>query len=165
MTDSELNINKILVYIDGTDTCITAAQYSIWLAKTLKCQLHAIYVVDEKILDDLMRAKIFIKEEALDYELDLEEDGKRYLRHVSELAKAKGLECATILVRGEVNAEVVKAVKELGAGVLVMNELEEAASRRDTFFDEKERMMRKCPCSVVIVKDEDTVADIYETLP
>ena len=165
MTDNGLDFNKILVYIDGTDTCITAAQYSIWLAKTLQCQLHAIYVVDEKILDDLMRAKIFIKEEAMDYEMDLEEDGKRYLRHVSDLAKAKGLECATTLVRGEVNAEVVKAIKELGSGILVMNELEESSSRRDTFFDEKERMMRNCPCSVVIVKDEDAVADMYENLP
>ena len=46
-----------------------------------------------------------------------------------------------------------------------MNEMEEATSRRDTFFDEKERILRKCPCSVVIVKDEDRVAQMYENLP
>jgi len=164
VANNGINLQKILVYIDGTDTCITAAQYSICLAKAFNCRLHAIYVVDEKILDDLMRAKIFIKEEALDYEMDLEEDGKRYLRHVSELAKAKGIECETILVRGEVNAEVVNKIKELGIDLLVMNELEEAASRRDTFFDEKERIMRKCPATVVIVKNEDAVAQIYENL-
>ena len=164
MADSSSEISKILVYIDGTDTSITAAQYGICLAKAFNSRFYAMYVIDEKILNDLLRAKIFIKEEALDYEYDLEQDGKRYLKHVEEIARAKGLECETILVRGEVNVEVVKTLKEQAIDLLVMNELEEAASRRDTFFDEKERILRKCPCSLVIAKDEDRIYQMYEDL-
>ena len=142
MADNASGTNKIMVYIDGTDTSITAAQYGVYLAKVMGSELHAMYVVDEKILNDLLKAKIFIKEEALDYEYDLEQDGKRYLRHVEELAKSKNIPCETTLTRGEVNAEVIQKIKELGIDLLVMNELEEATSRRDTFFDEKERILR-----------------------
>jgi len=164
VADNKAGINQIMVYIDGTDTSITAAQYAVYLAKTLNCRLYAMYVVDEKILNDLLKAKIFIKEEALDYEYDLEQDGKRYLKHVEEIAKSKNIQCDTILTRGEVNAEVTRKIKELGIDLLIMNELEAAASRRDTFFDEKERIMRKCACSVIIIKDEDFVSEIYENL-
>jgi len=159
---ASLDVQKLLVYIDGTDTCISAAQYAICMAKTLNCPLQAIYVVDEKILEDLLRARIFIKSEAMDYEMDLEQDGKRYLNHVNELAKAKNIECETILAKGEVNAEVTKVLKEQNVDLLIMNELDEATSRRDTFFDEKERILRKAHCTVIIVKDEDRVADMYD---
>ncbi|GAI92163.1 unnamed protein product, partial [marine sediment metagenome] len=118
----------------------------------------------EKILAELLRARIFIKEEALDYEHDLEEDGRRYLNHIEELARAKGIECETMLLRGEVNAEVLKHVKELEIDLLVLNEMEELSSRREAFFDEKERILRKAPCPTIIVKDDEKVQDMYDNL-
>jgi len=154
----------ILVYIDGSDTCITAAQYALFLAKSLRKALCALYVVDTKVLADLVKARIFIKTEAADYEYDLQEDGRRYLSYVESLARAKGLACETELVTGEVNVEVAKKAKAMGAEILVLNELERHRSRRDSHFDEKERILRRVECTVVIVKDEERVAELYEGL-
>ena len=97
----------VLVYIDGSDTCITAAQYGIYLAKRLAMPLSAVYVVDTKVLADLVKARIFVKTEAADYEYDIRQDGKRYLSYVAQLARAKGLDCDTEILTGEVNLEVV----------------------------------------------------------
>jgi nucleotide-binding universal stress UspA family protein len=48
--------------------------------------------------------------------------------------------------------------------LLVIGELSRIRSRRDEFYDETERAMRSVPCSVLIVKDEDAVYDMYEAL-
>jgi nucleotide-binding universal stress UspA family protein len=154
----------ILVYIDGSDTCITAAQCAIFLAKSLGRGLTALYVVDTKVLGELVKARIFVKAEAEDYEYDLERDGKRYLSYVERMANAKGVECTTELLTGEPNVEVVKKVRELDAEILVLNELEPHRSRRDTQFDEKERMMRQVGCTVVIAKGEEKMGKLYESL-
>ncbi len=154
----------ILVYIDGSDTCITAAQYAVFLAKSLSRSLTAIYVVDTKVLADLIKARIFVKEEAFDYEYDLQQDGKRYLSYVEQLARAKGVQCDTQILTGEVNVEVLRRADELQAEVLVLNELEPHLSRRESYFDEKERIMRRAKCTVVIAKNEDKVASLYEGL-
>jgi hypothetical protein len=37
-------------------------------------------------------------------------------------------------------------------------------SRRDEFYDETERAMRTVACSVLIVKDEDRVWEMFEAL-
>ena len=48
--------------------------------------------------------------------------------------------------------------------LLVIGELARVRSRREGFYDESERAMRTVPCSVLIVKDEDHVADMYDEL-
>ncbi len=163
-SDSTTRRGGILVYIDGSDTCITAAQYAIYLAKLLSKPLTAMYVVDTKVLGDLVKARIFVKEEAFDYEYDLQQDGKRYLSYVEQLAKAKGLHCDTLILRGETNVEVVKKAEEMQTEILVLNELEQHLSRRDSHLDEKERILRRVKCTVVIAKDEEKVASLYESL-
>ena len=162
--EEPVQTGPILVYVDASDTCIAAAQYAIFLAKSLARPLIAMYVVDTKVLGDLIKARIFVKEEALDYEYDLQQDGKRYLTYVEQLARAKGVACRTEMVAGEANVEVLKKAEELDVELLVLSELERRLSRRETHLDEKERILRKAKCSVVIVKDEDRVASLYEGL-
>jgi nucleotide-binding universal stress UspA family protein len=162
--EEPVRTGTILVYVDGSDTCIAAAQYAIFLAKSLSRPLIAMYVVDTKVLGDLIKARIFVKEEALDYEYDLQEDGKRYLSYVEQLARAKGVACHTEIVAGEANVEVLKKAEQHDAELLVLSELERRLSRRETRLDEKERILRQANCTVVVVKDEERVAGLYETL-
>ena len=164
MPEQLRTVNKILVYIDGTDTSIAAAEYAIVLAKLHAAPLHAAFVVDTKVLDDLMRARIFIKAEAADYEYDLEEDGKRYLNHVRQLGRAKGLEVTPVLLKGEPAREITKQLEALEIDLLVLNEIEEFTSRRETFLDPKEQMLRRAKCQILVVKDEDRATALYEAL-
>jgi nucleotide-binding universal stress UspA family protein len=157
-------IKKILLYIDGTEQSITAAQFALYLTRFTGAHLTVFYVINTKALDDLLKARIFLKEEQMEYEQDLEEDAKRYLNHVRDLAQKKGVTIETRSVMGSTHQEIVKLVREEGFDLLVIGELSRIRSRRDEFYDETERAMRAVPCSVLIVKDEDNVWELFESL-
>jgi nucleotide-binding universal stress UspA family protein len=108
----ETPFEKILLYVDGSEECVIAAQYAIVLAKSTGAELMALYVVNMSLLKELTKAKIFVKIEEMDYEQDLEQDGKRYLNYISELARSKGMEIKTELVKGVVNKEVIQKIEE-----------------------------------------------------
>ncbi len=157
-------IKRMLVYIDGSEQSITAAQFAIVLSKYFDAELHAIYVINTRALEDLVRAHIFLKEEQAEYERDLKEDAKRYLNHVEKLAKEKDVEIVTHSFEGSGHQEIIKFVKEKEVDLLVIGEVSAIRSRRDEFYDETERAMRSVPCSVLIVKDEDRVWDIFDSI-
>jgi nucleotide-binding universal stress UspA family protein len=157
-------IRKMLVYIDGTEQSITAAQFALCCAKRIEAELTALYVINTRALDDLLKARIFLKEEQAEYTRDLEADAERYLNHVRDLARNKGVAIETVKATGTPNQEIVRVVKEGGFDVLVVGELSRIRSRRDEFYDETERAMRAVPCSVLIVKDEERVWEMYQAL-
>jgi len=157
-------IKNILVYVDGTESSITAAQYAVVLSRSTGAQLSALYVVNTRALEDLLKARIFIKAEEEEYKRDLEADASRYLNHVQSLARKKGLAVEAVSVSGAVQQEIKRYVRENQIDLLVIGELSHVRSRRDEFFNEAERAMRSVSCSVLIVKDEDRVWELYDTL-
>ena len=158
------NPKKLLVYVDGSEQSVTAAQYAICLASVYGAKLTALYVVNTKAVEDLLKARIFLKDEQFEYEHDMEADAERYLNYVNELALKKGVSIAKKSCRGSVHKEIIKTINEDGIELLVIGELSHIRSRRDEFYDETERAMRRAPCSVLIVKDEDKVWEMYEAL-
>jgi nucleotide-binding universal stress UspA family protein len=157
-------IRKIMVYIDGTEQSITAAQYAICLASFSGAELFAHYVINTRAMEDLLKARIFLQDEQLEYEHDMQADAERYLNYVNELATAKGITISRKLSSGSVNKEIVSAINEEGIDLLVVGELSHIRSRRDEFYDETERAIRSASCSVLIVKDPDRVWELYESL-
>ncbi|MCK5533784.1 universal stress protein [bacterium] len=158
------SIQKILVAIAGGEASLGTAKYAISLAKWLNAELIAIYVVDMKALNDLLRVKLFVQIEEQEYEHDLESQGERYLKHTEKLAKAKGVTISTVEIKGIVHEEVTKKIKESDIDLLVMGELKEASSRRETFYDESERIFREAPCPVLVVKGDEEIDEMYDNL-
>jgi nucleotide-binding universal stress UspA family protein len=158
-------IRRILLYIDGTEETITAAQYGICLAKSTGAELHALYVVNTRALGDLVKARIFLDSEEEEYRRDLESDAERYLKEVQKLAGRKGVELQVEKQRGTVHQEIKKRIEELDADLLLIGEISHVRSRRDEFYHETERAMRLVECSVLMVKDEERIWDLYDALP
>ena len=157
-------ISRILVYVDGTEGSITAAQYAVCLARAYQAELAALYVVNTRALGELLKARIFIQAEEEEYKRDLEEDANRYLNHVRSLARKKGMAVETLSVSGNVQQEIKNCVRDREIDLLVIGELSHVRSRRDEFYDEAERAMRSVGCSVLIVKDEERVWQLYDNL-
>ena len=155
---------KILLAIAGAEASIITAQYAICLARALDSELFTIYVVDMKSLDDLLRAKVFVETEELEYERELTQQGENYLNHIQELATAKGVKISSFLAKGVIHEEVSKKAKELDADLLVMGDLKELTSRRDAFYDEGERIFREVKCPVLVVKGGEEIEQMYEGL-
>ena len=157
-------IKKILVTIAGGDISIITAKYAICMAKSLGSELFVQYIVNMKALEDLLKAKVFVKVESMEYERELEEQGARYLTNIKELAQVKGVKVNSILSKGIIHDEVVKAIQQLRIDMLVMGKLKELLSRRDSFYDEGERIFREAKCPVLVVKGGKEIERMYEDL-
>jgi nucleotide-binding universal stress UspA family protein len=155
-------IENIMVYVDGTEEAITAAQYAVLLARQVDGRLFACYVVNTRALGDLLRSHIFIEDEEQEYRRDLEADASRYLKHVEQLATEKGVHVTTIKKSGNVHQELIGLVEEHEIDLLVLGELPHIRRRRDEFYNEAERALRSVHCSVLVAKDEDRVYDLFE---
>jgi nucleotide-binding universal stress UspA family protein len=156
-------LENIILYVDASEAALDAARYAIALAKAYGAGLHAMYVVNEKILGELLSAKVFVEEEEVDLERDLEEDGKRYLSAVEKLAGQKDVSITTELVKGIVHREVVDKATQIRASLIIIGEIEEKMSRRDSFFDESEMILRLAKCPVLIVKGDRLVRSLYDS--
>lgn len=155
-------IKRILVYIDGTEESMTAAQYAILLSKAVGAELYGTFIVNTHALNDLLKSHIFVESEQMEYQRDLEADAGKYLQHFADIAEEKGVEAETIQESGMVHIKIKEMIRELDIDLLVIGELSRIRSRRDEFLNESERAMRNAPCSVLVVKDDDRVWDLFE---
>ncbi len=157
-------VRNIMVFVDGTEESITAAEYAIVMAKTLKAELRALYVVNTRALNELVKTRIFLESEHEEYQRDLEQDAARYLNHVKELAHRKGVPVLTEEVSGTVHVEIKNKVMEHRIDLLVIGEISQIRSRRDEMYNETERAMRSVPCCVLMAKDDEKIHELYEGL-
>lgn len=155
--------DKILVYLDGSEESVSAAMYAVVLAKSTGAELTALYVVNTRALQDLVKARIFLQIEEEEYHHDLDADAERYLKHVGKLAAEKDLPVNLVKVSGTVHREIKDYIKNEDIDLLVLGGISQIRSRRDEFLNETERAMRGATCPVLIVNDEEKVWDIFDT--
>jgi nucleotide-binding universal stress UspA family protein len=152
-----------MVYVDGSEQSLAAAMYAVLLSSSLGAELHALSVVNSSALGELVRSHIFLESEKAEYQRELEADAARYLDEARELARRKGVSLVTATASGSVHAEIRKSAVERGIDLLVLGEFSGVRSRRDEFYDETERAMRSAPCSVLVVKADARIQELYES--
>jgi nucleotide-binding universal stress UspA family protein len=146
--------NNILVVLNGSEASVQAAQYGILMSRLYRCDMKAIYVVDTATLKELTISKFFVNEESLDYENSLTEDGKRYLQHVENLAKAKGIKIETELRKGSVWSEVVAYAEDSKVDLILLGEHQHNESK-DSITSTYKEIISHANCSVLIVRKKD----------
>lgn len=153
-----------MVYVDGSDESITAAQYAISLSVATGAELSAVYIVNTRALSELKRARVFLESEAEEYEQDIKDNATRYLDLVRSMAASKGVEAHTFKRTGSCHEEIRRLIAEEQIDLLCVGEISSVRSRRDQTYDETERTMRGASCSVVVVRDPDRVAEVYDSI-
>ncbi|MFA5570102.1 MAG: universal stress protein [Sphaerochaetaceae bacterium] len=156
---------NILVYLDGSEESIVASMAAITLALRLDAHLTAMYVVNTKALQELVKARIFLEFEEQEYRRDIEGDARRYLDHVEKMAIQKGVSCTLEKRSGTVQTEVRQYVQDHDVDILVLGGLSQIHSRRDELMNEADRIMRSATCPVLVVRDNDDIWDTFESLP
>ncbi|MGI6433564.1 MAG: universal stress protein [Sphaerochaetaceae bacterium] len=156
---------QMLVYLDGSEDSVVAAMAAIALALRLEAHLTAMYVINTKALGELVKARIFLEMEEREYRRDIEADADRYLNHVEKMAAQKGVPFTAVKTSGSVHTEVKRYVKENEIDLLVLGGISHIHSRRDEMVSESDRMMRTAPCPVLVVRDQDQIWDLFESLP
>ncbi|MDR0526064.1 MAG: universal stress protein [Spirochaetaceae bacterium] len=145
--------SNILIAITGSDASILAAKYAIVLAKTYRCRLTALYVVDTATIRQLTLSKIFIQEESQEYEQSLEANGRRYLSFVEELARSKGVKLEAEIRRGAVYTEILTLAEDKKADLILLGGWEKHRSARDIISHVHREVMINAKCSVMLVKE------------
>jgi nucleotide-binding universal stress UspA family protein len=153
--------SNIIVAVSGTEASILAAKYAIVLAKTYKCKLNAVYVVDTATIRQLTLSKIFIQEESIEYEKSLEANGERYLSFVEELANSKGIKIGRIMRKGAICTEIVHAADDCKADLIIIGAWEKDRSAREIFGHSQREIIYNAKCPVLLVKEPD-IEQIYK---
>jgi nucleotide-binding universal stress UspA family protein len=157
-------INHILVYLDGTEESVTAAQYAICLAKVTGSLLSALYIVNTRALNDLVKSHIFIESEQDEYQQDLQEDARKYLNLTEKMAQQKSVAVSVYEESGAVQTIIRDFIRDKEVDLLVTGKISAIRSRRDELNNDTDRVIRNVSCSVLVVKDEERVWEMFDQL-
>lgn len=157
-------IQRILVGITGTEPSYYASLYAIYLAGQLKAELFGVYVINEKALEDLLKANIFITEEKVDYEKEMENDALSYLLQFETLASKKNIPVVKFIRKGTVHRELLTFAQENKVDLIVIGELNKIISVKDVAYDEMERVIREAKVPVVVANNQEMINMLYQNL-
>jgi nucleotide-binding universal stress UspA family protein len=147
MSSSFKNIKKILIPIDGSDYSMRAAEYGISIAKMLNAQIIIVYVIDQILLDQVL--KITDHE---DVERDLKKDGQQYINYALNEAQKEGVKTASLLAKGRPFEQIVHLAKELNMDLIVMGTYGLRGADRFLIGSVAEKVIEYSPCPVLVVK-------------
>ena len=68
---------RVLVAYNGSKSSLHAFMYGVMMAKSFKCKLKVVYVVDTDTIKKLTLTKFLMKEEGVEFKDDLQRDGDR----------------------------------------------------------------------------------------
>ena len=141
------NIRKILIAVDGSDYSMRGAEYGVSIAKMLGAEIMVVYVIDEIILNQIVKAA-----EREDVERELKIDGQRYINYIVSFADKEGVKAASLLAMGRPFEQIVHLAKGLNIGLIVMGTYGIRGAERILIGSVAERVIEYSPCPVLVVK-------------
>jgi len=142
---------RILVISRMIQSSRKAIQYGVSLAQKYKAELYVIHSIYNPF--GLRGWSMGTLSLAKEYEKILL-DAKRKLSELVESEKAKGVSIKELVREGEPTAEILKTVEQEKIDLLVMLAHEEGRME-DLFFNRSnDELVRKIPCSILLVKKE-----------
>ena len=150
---------RILLAVDGSDEAIRASRLAIMMARRMDAELTALYVVDTATIKELLLSRIFIDEESKEYEASLEENGKKYLHIVEELASSKKQKVETVLERGSIYGKILEYALEKKADLIIVGGrkrgVKSGSGSRDLLSSEYTRVLKESQIPVLFAKGDE----------
>jgi universal stress protein A len=145
------DIKKILVVSRMTKYCQEAVHYGISLSRKYGAELLIIHVVHNPFgLEGWNLPTVSLSEE---YE-NILKDAKKDLDNIIRHEKGLGLPIRELIKTGEPTKEILKTVGEEKIDLLIMLAHEEGRLEHFLFGRSNEELVRKMPCTILLVKKE-----------
>jgi len=145
------DINRILVVSRMTKYCREAVHCGISLARKYEAELFIIHVIHNPFgLEGWNLPTVSLKQE---YQ-NLIEEAKADLDRIVAREKGKGLPIRELIKEGEPTEEIIKTVKDEKIDLLIMLSHEESRLEHFLFGRSNEELIRRMPCSILLVKKE-----------
>ncbi len=145
------DIKRILVVSRMTRYCRKAVHYGISLSQKYRAELYVVHVVHDPFFYGGWNLPIPSLEE--EYKRTLKET-KNELDAIIDMEKKKGVPIKVLIKEGNPTEEILKAVKEENINLIIMLAHEEGHLEHFLFGRSNEEIIRKMPCSILMVKKE-----------
>jgi nucleotide-binding universal stress UspA family protein len=109
-------ISKILVPTDASKAAQKAAEYAIYLAKSLGATVIVLSIVDERALASSAETAVPVVE----LESDLRKTAERYVEEITKLCHENGVQSKGLVTEGHPVEEIVKEASDSQADLIVM---------------------------------------------
>ena len=140
---------KILLSISGSDESITAAEFAVKCAAMHDSQIIALHVVDTSVVRQLAR---FSGKSPGEVEVELEENGWRYLFHAEEMAKDNKVRIIVLLEQGLPHEVILDKVKELGVDLIILGLPRGRGTYGRSLDRSLQHVLESASCPVLVVK-------------
>ncbi|BDV42267.1 universal stress protein [Geotalea uraniireducens] len=145
------NVKKILVVSRMTSDCRDAVHYGVSLARQCGAELYILHVVHNPFgLEGWSLPTVTLEQDFA----KIMEDAKKDIDAILKKEQKDGLTITELVKKGEPTEEILKTVKELKIDLLVMLAHQEWRIEHFLFGRSNEEIVRKMPCSVLLVKKE-----------
>jgi universal stress protein A len=145
------DINRILVVSRMTSECRKAIHYGISLAQTFKAELFVMHIVHDPLifgawnlpkasLEDEYKTALKVTKKELDVIIDAE--------------KQKGVDIKEIIKEGDPTEVILSTLQQEKIDLIIMLAHEEGRLEHFLFGRVNEEIIRKLPCSVLLLKKE-----------
>ncbi|NLI34869.1 MAG: universal stress protein [Deltaproteobacteria bacterium] len=145
------DVNRILVVSRSTKSCQKAVHYGVSLARRYGAKLFVVHVMHNPFR--LEGWNFGITSLRMEYER-LQQKFREDIDHILEAEKTKGLVIQAVMKTGSRSDETIKMVKEENIDLLIMLAHEEGHIEHFLFGHDNEELIRKMPCSIMLVKKE-----------
>lgn len=143
---------RLLLVVDGSEPSIAAANVAMRLSVEFGSAVTAAYIVDTATMDYLLQMHIFVDDERLEFERDLEATGRRYLDYVKTIAANQHVEVETILRKGSFHKNILELSRTLGVDAIVLGGWKRTVTRKDSASVERQLILDEADCPVLVVK-------------
>ncbi len=146
-----IRYRRILVVSRMIQSCRKAIQYGVSLAQKYNAELFVIHSIYNPFgLKGWSVGTLSLEEEYQRILLDTREK----LSELVEEEKTKGVSITELIREGEPTAEILQTIEDEGIDLLVMLAHEEGRLEHLLFGRSNDELVRKMPCSIMLVKKE-----------
>jgi len=145
------DFKRILVVARMIQSCKKAIQHGVSLAKKYDAELYVLHSIHNPF--NLKAWGIGTRQLALEYDKSIV-DAKQKLANLVNDEKEQGLSIKEMVREGEPTKEILKTIEEENIDLLVMLSHEEGHLEHLLFGRSNEELVRKMPCSIMLIKKE-----------
>jgi len=147
-------IKRILVVSRSTKHCKKAVNYGISLAKQNGAKLYVLHVFDDPFGLEAWSLPVVSWKEIQEEYKRMQEKARADLDRVIEAENDTGISIEVSITDGDPDEKILHFVKDKNIDLLIMLAHEEGHLEHLLFGRSIDRIIRKLPCSVLLVKQE-----------
>jgi len=140
---------KILLPVSGSDESLAASEFAVKLAAVHGSQIIALHVVDTSVIRQLAR---YSGKSPGEVEIEIEENGWRYLYHSEEIAKDNKVKIIVLMEQGLPQERILSKARDYKVDLIIIGQAKERGTHGIFLDKSMQYIMEHSTCPVLIVK-------------